>query len=80
MPAPHADAQHHDEPQEARERQPALHPVHVGDDGFDLIREIVGQTEQEGDRDCPLLLGKVLRYPQQERAGVGVVLLWGTLV
>ena len=51
MPPPHADDQHRRERQQARERQPALHPVHVSHDGGDLIREEVGQPEPARDAE-----------------------------
>ena len=38
MPSPHAADQHRRKRQEASEAEPALCPVHIGHDGFDLIR------------------------------------------
>ena len=49
MPSPHTDNQHRRKHQEAGETKPALHPVHIGRDGGDLIREEVGQTEPKRD-------------------------------
>ena len=51
MPSPHADDQHRRQGQEAGETEPALGPVHIGHDGFDLIREEVRQPERQRDAE-----------------------------
>jgi hypothetical protein len=48
MPSPHADNQHRRQRQEASETEPALCPVHIGHDGFDLIRKEVREQNANG--------------------------------
>ena len=49
--SPHTGNQHRREHQEAGQTKPALHPMHIGHDGGDLIHEEVGQPEQEWDAE-----------------------------
>ena len=49
IPSPHADGQDRRNSQQDGETKPALGPVHIGHDGFDLIGEEVGQTEPQRD-------------------------------
>ena len=49
IPSPHADGRDRRKNEQDGETKPALCPVHVGHDGFDLIGEEVGQTERQRD-------------------------------
>src|SRR5438309_3206424 len=51
MPSPHTDGQHRRKSQQDGETKPALCPVHICHDGFDLICEEVGQTEPQRDAE-----------------------------
>jgi len=42
VPPPGDDDQRHRNARKADESKPALRPVHIGDDGLDLVREEVG--------------------------------------
>src|SRR5437016_6014995 len=65
MPSPHPDDEHRRERQEAGETEPALCPVHIGHDGFDLIREEVSQPERQ--RDAEYGGARVRHYELPER-------------
>jgi hypothetical protein len=51
MPSPHTGDQHRRKRQEASETEPAFCPVHIGHDGFDLIRKEVRQPEHQRDAE-----------------------------
>src|SRR6267142_4930467 len=51
IPPPHGDGQDRRKSQQHGETKPALCPVHISHDGFDLIGEEVGQTEPQRDAE-----------------------------